>query len=42
VSDQVNDTWVKLYLPLLKEIASGYVRLPGSGKTRKAMNKEIA
>jgi len=42
VSEQTNETWVKLYLPLLKEMADGYVRLPGSGKTRKAMNHEIA
>lgn len=41
VSEQTNDTWVKQYLPLLKEIDDGYVRLPGSGKLRTQMNHDI-
>ena len=41
MSEQTNDTWVKIYLPLLKEMADGYVRLPGSGKLRKQLNHEI-
>ena len=35
VAEQTNDTWVKVYLPLLKEMDDGYVRLPGSGNVRK-------
>ena len=39
--EHTNDTWVKVYLPLLKEMNDGYERLPGSGRIRKQMNHEI-
>ena len=32
---------MKLYLPLLKEKADGYVRMPGSPKTQKQMSHDI-
>ena len=41
VPEHTNDTWVKVYLPLLKEINDGYERLPGSGRIRKQMNHDI-
>ena len=41
VSEHDNDTWVKIYLPLLKEKADGYVRMPGSTKVQKQMSHDI-
>ena len=41
MSEQANETWVKLYLPLLREMADGYVRLPGSGRIRKQMAHDM-
>ena len=41
MSEVTNELWVKVYLPLLREIADGYVRLPGSGSIRKQMTHDI-
>ena len=32
VSDKDNDRWVKIYLPILKDISDGYTTQPGKTK----------
>ena len=41
VSDKENDTWVKIYLPLLKEYAEDYQQSWGKGRPFKAMKRDI-